>query len=111
MGSRFIQGLANQIIASLGILLVTIVDKRRQQESRVEKLLSLEKLTSVGRRLNWCGRQQHIIRFGENCMALRGQRANHVLHWGYTSTGENLLFLVLEYEVSTENGELQKNSR
>lgn len=52
-------------------------DKRRQQESRVAMLLSLEKLTSVGRRLNWCGRQQHTSHYGENCVALRGQRANH----------------------------------
>lgn len=33
---RFIQGLANQIIASLGMMPVTVSDKRRQQESRVE---------------------------------------------------------------------------
>ena len=42
-----------------------IADKRRQQESRVEQSLSLEKLTSVGRCLNWCGRKQHILRFFE----------------------------------------------
>nr|DAX50911.1 MAG TPA: hypothetical protein [Bacteriophage sp.] len=36
MGFRFIQGLANQIIASLGMMPVTASDKRRQQESRVE---------------------------------------------------------------------------
>ncbi|EEA83829.1 hypothetical protein CLONEX_00222, partial [[Clostridium] nexile DSM 1787] len=65
MGIRFIQGLASQIIASLGMLLVTATDKRRQQESRVAMLLSLEKLTSVGRRLNWCGRQQHTSHYGE----------------------------------------------
>ena len=59
------------------MLLVTATDKRRQQESRVAMLLSLEKLTSVGRRLNWCGRQHHTGRNGENCMALRGQRADH----------------------------------
>ena len=33
---RFIQGLANQIIASLGMMPVAVSDKRRQQESRVE---------------------------------------------------------------------------
>lgn len=71
------QGLANQIIASLGMWLVTITDKRRQQEIRVAMLLSLKKLTSVGRQLNWCGRQQHTSHYGENCVALRGQRANH----------------------------------
>ena len=26
---------------------------------------------------NWCGRQQHTSHYGENCVALRGQRANH----------------------------------
>ena len=53
-------------------------DKRRQQASRVVKRLSLEKLViPVGRRLNWCGRQHHTVRYGENCMALRGQRADH----------------------------------
>ena len=36
VGFRFIQGLANQIIASLGMMPVTAFDKRRQQESRVE---------------------------------------------------------------------------
>ena len=36
VGIRFIQGLANQIIASLGMMSVTAFDKRRQQESRVE---------------------------------------------------------------------------
>ena len=36
VGFRFIQGLANQIIASLGMMPVTASDKRRQQESRVE---------------------------------------------------------------------------
>ena len=59
------------------MLLVTATDKRRQQESRVAMLLSLEKLTLVGRRLNWCGRQQHTNHYGESCVALRGQRANH----------------------------------
>ena len=53
-------------------------DKRRQQASRVVKRLSLEKLViPVGRRLNWCGRQHRAARHGENCMALRGQRADH----------------------------------
>ena len=33
---RFIQGLANQIIAGLGMMPVTVSDKRRQQESRGE---------------------------------------------------------------------------
>ena len=36
VGFRFIQGLANQIIASLGMMPVTVSDKRRQQEGRVE---------------------------------------------------------------------------
>ena len=36
VGIRFIQGLANQIIVSLGMVLVTASDKRRQQENRVE---------------------------------------------------------------------------
>ena len=31
------QGLANQIIASLGMMSITTSDKRRQQENRVEK--------------------------------------------------------------------------
>ena len=44
-------------------------------------------------------------------MALRSQRTNHVLHYEYTSTGENLLFLVKEYGVTTENEGLQTNGR
>ncbi|MEW9399708.1 hypothetical protein [Clostridioides difficile] len=44
-------------------------------------------------------------------MALRSQRTNHVLHCEYTSTGENLLFLVKEYEITTENEGFQKNGR
>ena len=44
-------------------------------------------------------------------MALRSQRINHVLHYEYTSTGENLPFLEKEYEVATENGEFQMNGR
>ena len=36
MEIRFIQGLANQIIASPGTMSVTASDKRRQQENRVE---------------------------------------------------------------------------
>ena len=36
VGFRFIQGLANEILASLGMMPVTASDKRRQQESRVE---------------------------------------------------------------------------
>ena len=55
--------------------------------------MSFETLTSVGRRLNWCGRQYHVIRYGEYYVALRSQRTNHVLHCEYTSTGENLPFL------------------
>ncbi len=55
--------------------------------------MSFETLTSVGRRLNWCGRQYHVMRYGECYVALRSQRTNHVLHYEYTSTGENLPFL------------------
>ena len=73
--------------------------------------MSFETLTSVGWRLNWCGRQYHVIRYGEYYVALRRQRTNHVLHCEYTSTGENLLFLEKEYEVTTENGGLQMNGR
>ncbi len=36
--------------------------------------MSFEMLTSVGRRLNWCGRQYHVIRYGEYYVALRSQR-------------------------------------
>jgi ABC-type transport system involved in cytochrome c biogenesis permease subunit len=36
--------------------------------------LSFETLTSVGRRLNWCGRQYHVMRYGEYYVALRSQR-------------------------------------
>ena len=68
-------------------------------------------LTSVGRRLNWCGRQYHVMRYGECYVALRSQRTNHVLHCEYTSTGENLPFLEEEYEVATENGGFQMNGR
>ena len=68
-------------------------------------------LTSVGRRLNWCGRQYHIMRYGECYVALRSQRTNHVLHYEYTSTGENLPFLEEEYEIATENGVFQMNGR
>ena len=93
------------------MLLVTATDKRRQQESRVAMLLSLEKLTSVGRRLNWCGRQYHVMRYGECYVSLRSQRTNHVLHCEYTSTGENLPFLEEEYEIATENGGFQMNGR
>ena len=48
--------------------------------------MSFETLTSVGRRLNWCGRQYHVIRYGEYYVALRSQRTNHVLHreWNYS---------------------------
>ena len=55
--------------------------------------MRFETLTSVGRRLNWCGRQYHVMRYGECYVALRSQRTNHVLHYEYTSTGENLPFL------------------
>ena len=51
------------------------------------------------------------MRYGECYVALRSQRTNHVLHYEYTSTGENLLFLVKEYEVTTENEGLQMNGR
>ena len=51
------------------------------------------------------------MRYGEYYVALRSQRTNHVLHCEYTSTGENLLFLEKEYEVTTENGGLQMNGR
>ena len=44
-------------------------------------------------------------------MALRSQRTNHVLHYEYTSTGENLPFLEEEYEIATENGVFQMNGR
>lgn len=52
------------------------------QDENTANLLSylsdLEKLVNPdGRRLNWCGRQHHAARKGENCMALRGQRADH----------------------------------
>ena len=73
--------------------------------------MSFETLTSVGRRLNWCGRQYHVIRYGEYYVALRSQITNHVLHREYTSTGENLPFLEKEYEVTTENGGFQINGR
>ena len=80
--------------------------------------MSFETLTSVGRRLNWCGRQYHVIRYGEYYVALRSQRTNHVLHreytstdCEYTSTGENLPFLEEEYEIATENGVFQMNGR
>ena len=73
--------------------------------------MSFETLTSVGRRLNWCGRQYHVIRYSEYYVALRSQRTNHVLHREYTSTGENLPFLEKEYEVTTENGGFQMNGR
>ena len=33
-----------------------------------------DRLTSVGRRLNWCGRQYHVMRYGECYVALRSQR-------------------------------------
>ena len=36
-------------------------------------------LTSVGRRLNWCGRQYHVIRYGEYYVALRSQRKDVVV--------------------------------
>ena len=36
--------------------------------------MSFETLTSVGRRLNWCGRQYHVMRYGECYVALRSQR-------------------------------------
>lgn len=41
--------------------------------------MSFETLTSVGRRLNWCGRQYHVMRYGECYVALRSQRTNHAL--------------------------------
>ena len=44
-------------------------------------------------------------------VALRSQRTNHVLHYEYTSTGENLPFLEEEYEIATENGVFQMNGR
>ena len=73
--------------------------------------MSFETLTSVGRRLNWCGRQYHVMRYGECYVALWSQRTNHVLHYEYTSTGENLPFLEEEYEIATENGVFQMNGR
>ena len=42
--------------------------------------MSFETLTSVGRRLNWCGRQYHIMRYGECYVALRSQRTNTNIH-------------------------------
>ena len=41
--------------------------------------MSFETLTSVGRRLNWCGRQYHVMRYGECYVALRSQRRIIVL--------------------------------
>ena len=52
-----------------------------------------------------------IMRYGECYVALRSQRTNHVLHYEYTSTGENLPFLEEEYEIATENGVFQMNGR
>ena len=49
------------------------------------------------------------MRYGECYVALRSQRTNHVLHYEYTSTGENLPFLEEEYEIATENGVFQMN--
>ena len=74
-------------------------------------MIELQTLTSVGRRLNWCGRQYHVMRYGKCYVALRSQRTNHVLHYEYISTGENLLFLVKEYEVATEKEGFQINGR
>ena len=51
------------------------------------------------------------MRYGECYVALRSQRTNHVLHYEYTSTGENLPFLEEEYEIATENGVFQMNGR
>ena len=59
--------------------------------------MSFETLTSVGRRLNWCGRQYHVMRYGECYVALRSQRTNP--------------FLEEEYEIATENGVFQMNGR
>ena len=73
--------------------------------------MSFETLTSIDRRLNWCGRQYHVMRYGECYVALRSQRTNHVLHYEYTSTGENLPFLEEEYGIATENGVFQMNGR
>ena len=73
--------------------------------------MSFKTLTSVGRRLNWCGRQYHVMRYGECYVALRSQRTNHVLHCEYTSTGENLPFFEEEYEIATENEVFQMNGR
>ena len=53
----------------------------------------------------------HVMRYGECYVALRSQRTNHVLHYEYTSTGENLPFLEEEYEIATENGVFQMNGR
>ncbi|MDD7713290.1 MAG: hypothetical protein PUJ27_05225, partial [Lachnobacterium sp.] len=62
-------------------------------------------------RLNRCGRQYHVMRYGECYVTLRSQRTNHVLHREYTSTGENLPFLEEEYGIATENGVFQMNGR
>ena len=51
------------------------------------------------------------MRYGEYYVALRSQRTNHVLHYEYTSTGENLPFLEEEYGIATENGVFQMNGR
>ena len=72
------QGLTSQILASLGKTSAMVSDKRRQQASRVVKRLSLEKLViSVADVLT--GTEGNIIQYvlGENCMALRGHRADH----------------------------------
>ena len=60
---------------------VTATDKRRQQGGRDETLLSLEKL--IFQQVDGLTDPEDKIMQvanGENCMALRGQRAIHVTH-------------------------------
>ena len=60
---------------------VTASDKRRQQGDRDEQLLSLEKL--IFQQVDgFSDPEDNIMQVakGENCMALRGQRAIHVTH-------------------------------
>jgi len=51
------------------------------------------------------------MRYGECYVALRSQRTNHVLHYEYTSTGENLPFLEEEYEIATRNRAMPMEGR
>ena len=92
------------------MLLVTATDKRRQQESRVAMLLSLEKLTSVGRRLNWCGRQQHTSHYGENCVAAGSKGQSCLTLWVHINWGRTccLSYKSMKYQLKME---LQMDNR